>query len=258
MENKLDVAIATWKPEGILRVEAMNLPKVRGVRYVISWQLAGENPVIPESLARREDVLVCFTNELGVGANRLNACNHCDADIILNSDDDLIYTAQQLQSVIDTFEANPNMDLASFRYNGSQKNYPPERCNLSFPLPKGYYVSGIEMAFRYNVLKYINFDPRFGYPIFASGEDTKFFYDAIKAGLHCKFFPITICTHDHPSTGERPMPKGVAMATGKLIRLEYPSTWILRIPLKAWRNTKKGGKFLPTLYHLFRGAFVRL
>lgn len=258
MENKLDVAIATWKPEGILRVEAMNLPKVPGIRYVISWQLAGESPIIPEALANRDDVFVCYTNELGVGANRRNACNNCDADIILNSDDDLVYTAQQLQSVIDTFEANPSIDLASFRYKGSPKNYPQEECDLSFPLPKGFYATTFEMAFRRECLRHIQFDPRFGYPIFISGEDEKFLYDAIKANLHCRFFPITICTHDHPTTGDRVMPSKVAAACGKIIRLEYPSTWILRIPLKAWRNTEKGGKFLPTLYHLFRGAFVRL
>lgn len=258
MANKLDVAIATWQPEGILRVAAMNLPRVPGVRYVISWQLAGPNPIIPDSLKSRNDVFVCFTNEPGVGANRVNACNHCNADIILNSDDDLIYTSDQLQAVIDTFNANPEVDLASFRYIGSPKPYPTNECRLSFPLPKGFYATTVEMAFRRRVLDYINFDHRFGAPIFISGEDEKFLYDAIKANLHCRFFPITICTHDHPTTGDRAMPPNVATACGKIIRLEYPKSWVLRIPLKAWRNTKKGGKFLPTLYHLFRGAFVRL
>lgn len=152
------------------------------------------------------------------------------------------------------------MDLAAFRYTGSTKSYPPEESTLSYPLPKNYYISSIELAFRKDIIDKIQFDKRFGIgaSIFQSGEDAKFLHDAIKAGLHCKFFPITICTHNHPSTGDKAMTNGVSMAEGKLIQLQHPHSWILRIPLKAWRNTKKGGKFLPTLCHLFRGAFVRL
>lgn len=250
--------MVTWKPEGIRRVENMNLPRVPGVRYVVSWQLAGPDPLIPDSLRNRDDVSVCFTDEPGVGANRANACRNCQADIILNSDDDLIYTPEQLQAVIDTFNANPDVDLASFRYTGSPKNYPAQECDLHLPLPKGFYATTFEMAFRRRSLNLIQFDPRFGAPLFISGEDEKFLFDAIKAGLHCRFFPVTICAHLHSTTGERPMPPGVALACGKLIRIQFPVSWVLRIPLKAWRNKKKGGSFLPTLRHLYRGALIRI
>lgn len=252
------MAIATWKPEGILRVNAMDLPEVPGVRYVVSWQLPGPDHVVPEPLASRHDVLVCFTDEPGIGANRKNACSYCDADIILNADDDLIYSARQLQSILHTFETHPDIDLAAFRYDGSSKQYPEDECDIFYPFPRNYYISGIEMAFRRQILERISFDSRFGAPLFTSGEDTKFLHDAIRAGFHCRFFPMTICTHDNPSTGNRPMPRGVAMATGKLIRLENPRSWILRIPLKALRNKKIGGTFFPVLIQMFRGAFVKI
>lgn len=258
--HKMDVAIATWQPQGIRRVEAMDLPRVPGVRYVVSWQMPGPDPVIPDSLACRDDVAVCILDRPGVSLNRNNACNHCTAEIILNSDDDLVYTADGLQAVIDTFDSNPDLDLACFRYNGAPDKYPADACDLSHRLPKGFFVATFEMAFRRRVLDIVCFDPDFGpgAPIFQSGEDTKFLYDAIKAGFHCRFFPITICTHDHPSTGDKPMSKGVAMAEGKLIRLQYPGSWILRTPLKAWRNKKKGGSFFPALYNLFRGALIKI
>lgn len=260
MAHRMDVAIATWQPEGIRRVEAMNLPHVSGVRYVVSWQLPGPDPVIPESLAHRDDVYVCFTDKPGLGANRVNACASCDAEIILIADDDLIYPPDRLQAVIDSFDRNPDVDLATFQYRGASKSYPVTECSLSFPFPKGYHAASIEIAFRHKVLDQINFDSRFGIgaPLFQSGEDSKFLHDVIRAGFHCRFFPITICTHDHPTTGDKPMPKGVALAEGKLIRLQYPASWILRVPLKAWRNKKKGGTFFPTLYYLFRGALIRI
>lgn len=258
--HKMDVAIATWQPEGIRRVEAMNLPHVPGVRYVVSWQLPGPDPVIPESLAGRDDVSVFIIEKAGVSVNRNNACAHCTADIILNSDDDLVYTAEQLQSVIDTFDRNPNVDLSSFRFNGAPDKYPAIECDLLDRLPKGYHVTTFEMACRRHVLEKICFDLNFGpgAPLFQCGEDSKFLHDVIRAGFHCRFFPITICTHDHPTTGDKPMPKGVALAEGKLIRLQYPASWILRVPLKAWRNKKKGGTFFPALYYLFRGALIRI
>lgn len=258
--HKMDVAIATWQPEGIRRVEAMNLPHVPGVRYVVSWQLPGPDPVIPELLAGRDDVYVCFTDKPGLGTNRVNACANCDAEIILIADDDLIYTQDQLQAVINTFDRNPDVDLATFQFIGSPKKYPGKECDLTLPYPKGFYVTTFEMACRLEVIRKVNFDSRFGLgaPLFQSGEDSKFLYDAIRAGFHCRFFPITICTHDHPTTGDKPMPKGVALAEGKLIRLQYPASWMLRVPLKAWRNKKKGGTFFPTLYYLFRGALIRI
>lgn len=258
MENQLDVAIATWQPEGILRVAAMNLPRVPGVRYVVSWQLAGPDPAIPASLAERRDVFICFTNERGLGANRANACRHCNAEVILTADDDLTYTPRQLRSVIDTFHRNPEVDLAAFRFNGSTTQYPDQECTLSLPLPKNYYISSVELAFRRRVLDRISFDPDFGIgaPVFQSGEDSKFLLDALKAGLKCTFYPVTICTHDHPSTGDRPLSKGIALASGRLIRMQYPLSWAPRIVLNAWRNTKKGGNFFPSLYHMFRGALL--
>lgn len=256
----LDVAIATWKPEGILRVADMNLPEVPGVRYVVSWQMAGQNPNIPKLLAQRNDILVCFTNEPGLGANRANACRNCNAPIILIADDDITYSAQQLLSVIDIFKKNPDIDLAAFRYDGANKTYPAQETEISYPMPKNYYISSIEIAFRQRVLDKVCFNSDFGIgsSVFQAGEDTMFLYDAIKAGFHCRFFPITICTHDHPSTGDRPMPRGVALATGKLIRLEHPRSWILRIPLKAWRNTKIGGSFFPAMLRMFHGALIKI
>lgn len=258
--HRMDVAIATWQPEGIHRVEAMNLPRVPGVRYVVSWQLPGPDPVIPESLACRDDVSIFILNRAGVSENRNNACDHCTAEIILNSDDDLVYTADGLQAVMDTFESDPDLDLACFRYNGAPDKYPAEACDLASRLPKGFFVATFEMAIRRRVLNNVCFDIYFGpgAPFFQSGEDTSFLLDTILCGHKCRFFPITICTHDHPTTGDKPMPKGVAMAEGFLIRRQYPVSWILRMPLKAWRNMRKGGTFFPTLFYLFKGSFIRI
>ena len=255
-QRELDIAIVTWKPEGILRLEAMNLPRVEGVRYVVSWQLAGDNPQVPEKLSSRPDVEVHLLERPGVSANRNNACRHCTAPVVLMGDDDLTYYPEALREVIRIFKETPDLDVAMFRHDGEDKYYPDASCRLGIPLPKGMTAAAVDLAVRREALQRVRFDEKFGpgAPVWQAAEDEKFLLDLRRAGMDCRYFPVSICCHDHPSTGLRAMTPGVAAAAGRYIRLEYPLSWIPRIFLKAWRDQRKGGKFLPTLRNMLRGA----
>ncbi len=118
----LDVLISTMGYDGIKRVVAMNLPRVDNVKYIVSWQLPGDDfpGVIPQELMR-EDVNVYQLNSRGISLNRNNAIDNSTADICLTADDDLKYTPEQLKSVIATFENNPDVDIATFKYSGNDK-----------------------------------------------------------------------------------------------------------------------------------------
>ncbi|MDE5686060.1 MAG: glycosyltransferase family 2 protein [Paramuribaculum sp.] len=256
--KKLDVAIATWQPEGIHRVEAMNLPRLDGVGYVISWQQPGNDASVPRSLLERDDIEVHIFNGSGVSANRNNALDHCSGEIVLFADDDMTYTPDRLIAVIETFRKNPDIDVATFRYDGACKTYPGSQTILGFPLPKNYSVATVEIAARRTSALRIGFDPLFGpgAPVWQASEDEKFLYDARKACCRCMFFPTTVTSHPHPSTGDRPIAAspGICAAAGKMIRLEYPRSWMPRIILKAIRQKKKGAPILFTLRHMLRGA----
>lgn len=254
---KLSVAISTWKPEGIIRVAGMHLPVMKGVEYVVSWQETGENPVIPHELAVREDVLVHIFDRKGVSANRNNAMRYVSGEYVLMGDDDLRYTEDDLRAVIDTLDANPDVDVAMFKYRGSLKQYPSEPVVLGGKYPKNYSVTLFETAVRRSRIGDLRFDELYGpgAPVWHAAEDEKYLYDARKMGLKCKFFPIDITSHPHLTTGDRLMStKGICAASGKYIRLENPVTWLLRVPLKAWREHKRGGRMFFSLYHMFRGA----
>lgn len=252
----LNVAIATWQADGIRRVAAMELPEVAGVSYVISWQ-AHADATIPESLSSRSDIAIHRFDRAGVSANRNNALSHCSADIILMADDDLRYTAGQLLRVIEVFENNPEVDIATFRYLGSNQKYPAGETDLKLPLPKGFSASLITIACRRDSLNGLTFDEQFGpgAPVWQAAEDEKFLFDAISRGLRCRFFPIDITAHPNASTGSRPITSaGVAAASGRMIRLLYPLSFPLRIVLKAWRQHRIGGDFFFVLRNAFRGA----
>lgn len=255
----LDVAIATWQPSGLERVARMCLPQLPGVGYVVSWQEAGSDPVIPPELACRHDVRVVMCDVAGVSANRNNALRHCTADIVLMGDDDITYFPDGLRKLIAVFEENPALDLATFMYEGSDnKQYPRESVKLGWPLPKNFGVSMIEIAVRRQSLRGLEFDELFGpgAPVWQAAEDEKLLWDARKRGLNCRFYPIRIMRHEGLTTGFQPIRSaGVAAASGRIIRLEYPTTWPMRLMLKSFREWRKGADGWFCLRHMVRGAF---
>lgn len=256
----LDVLIATYMPEGILRVADMDLPVVDGVCYIVSWQQHGDAPV-PEVLASRTDMLIDRFGQKGVSLNRNNAIELATADILLMADDDLRYTPDRLRAVVETFEKNPDVDYASFMYEGEHKTYPSEACDLTGNLPKGFYQTTFEVAVRRDSpAGKLRFHAAFGpgAPIFHSGEDEMFLLTALRLGIRCRFFPIVITTHNGPTTGNRPItdPK-VLQGMGAFIFYLYPFTFIPRIPLKAWRLARAGqAPFFKALYELASGVIM--
>lgn len=233
----LDVLISTIYPAGIEKVVAMELPRVDGVSYVVSWQQPGDTE-IPEAL-RRDDVRIIRYDTIGLSVNRNHAIAAATADICLTADDDLRYTPEQLRSVIATFEAHPEIDYATFRYSGSEKRYPEEEFDLSVP-PRGYYITEVETAFRRNAVQgRIRYSDRLGLgaPELTAGEGEMFMIAMRAAGLRGRYFPLTIVHHAGLSTGFRyPLPRGVVMSKGVFLYMYHPRTWPLHVPLNALRE----------------------
>lgn len=255
----LDVLISTLGIDGINRVANMNLPIIKDVNYIISWQAPGiESPSeqFPTQLIRN-DISIYPINSRGISINRNNAIKQSSADICLIADDDLTYTTEQLQSVIKAFIENPGYKLITFKYSGDDnKHYP----NTSFDLTedrKGYYISEIEIAFRREVSDVVLFNEYFGpglHPLQAC-EGAIFIHQALSKGIKSIFIPITITHHTGGvSTGNRSLSPGVLMAQGAYIYIVYPSTALLRLLLFAWRSSRRGQtKIFPAMRYLWKG-----
>ena len=254
----LDVAISTYRPEGIQRVEKMlrPLPEQEGVKYVVSWQ-EHNNSDIPDYLAQRPDVEIYRLDKKGLSNNRNNAIENCKADIVLIADDDLELQKDFADKILTTFEEDPNIDMALFKINfGIPKNYPPRDCLINLPLPKNYYINSIEMAFKKESFKNLRFNPDLGLgaPEMHCGEEELFVLSAIKKGLKIQFSNKIIASHPDPTTGNK-ITKEILRGQGYVIKSYHPYSWILRLPLKALR-IKKGEKekFFYSLFYLVQGA----
>lgn len=258
----LQVAIPTHTPEGIKRVGKLLLPPREGVGYVVSWQ-DHRGAEIPEAVGSREDVTVLRFDGKGLSANRNNALEHCRADIILIGDDDLVYRADAFDRIRETFERNPEVDYATFRYDSpDRKPYPAAGTPLS-PIPKGFYQTTFEIALRReSPAGSLRFSELFGpgAPFLTAGEDEFFLLTAVKRGVNCRFFPLTIAEHPTLTSGSLPKSsEGLLRTTGALIALRHRVMWVPRLPVVARRLAKSGkAGFFSALKAMLAGASYAL
>ena len=251
-EVKLQVMICTCGGDGLQRVARMILPDVAGVEYLVSCQ--SEEQEIPAPLLR-DDVKIYFTPTIGVSINRNNALSLATAPYALVADDDLEYYADGLQGVIDTFEDNPDVDIATFRFRGDDgKVYPTTEHDLSVPY-RLYTVTAFEIAMRMSSVRNapLKFSTliSFGTSYIGCGEEDVFMVQAMRRGLKCVFYPITICRHTGPTTGVRRMRDPLVIrASGMYIYLRFGWSGPLRMLLKAYRI---GGNIFRNLKYLIQG-----
>ncbi len=284
----LDLALITWQPQGMERVAAMHLPRVDGVRYVVSWQNHGDAP-IPPAVSSRDDIVVWRTDAVGVSANRNNALNHCTADIVLNADDDMAYSVDGLQAVISTFENAPDLQFACFKidFGTNYKPYPDQVCDLVPRIPKGMWFGTVEMAVRRNSpAGEMRFDTRFGpgAPYLGTGEDEYYLLQSRHNGYVTRYYPITIGRHPGvPTAALRITDKKIIRGMGAVIAATYatPShpaavassaasrrsvpvallatSLLPRIVLRAWRfHRARQHSLLPAFASLLAGALYYL
>lgn len=249
MERKLDVLIATHGAEGLQRIVEMDLPHIEGVNYVVTWQAgaakddaSGPMTAIPLQL-NRDDIEIHPSDSIGLSRNRNLGIGFAKAPVCLIADNDLKYRPEQLRSVIDTFNANPDLGLGLFKHDGARKKYPSTEVDLNAGIPRNFYIVSFEIAFRKSSIGQIRFNERFGLGTpFGLAEDDIFFYDCIKAGIKARFFPISITSHPHESTGYRPITQtSVMQGEGAFFRhIHGFAKGLPRVPLFVWRNWRSG------------------
>lgn len=257
-DRKLDVLIATHGDDGLRRVAEMTLPAVSGVKYIVTWQTI-RGGAVPVAL-KRDDIEIHKIPDIGLSNNRNAGIALSKSTYCLIADNDLKYSVQGLKAIIDKLDNNPEVDIATFRYSGDYNFYPSVETDFTEYVPSGYNTVSIEIAFRVKSIGNIRFDTNFGIGgKLTACEDGVFILDCRRAGLKCRFFPVTIVEHTGLSTGYRPIDNPhIAMAEGAYIRLAYGINGYLRVPLFAWRAWRKGRMPLFWgVYHVTRGFFSK-
>ena len=262
----LEILISTNDAGALGRIASAMPPKEEGVSYLSGWQKS-EGHKVPQALAGRDDVRILRNPGTGLSQNRNFALDHASGDILLLADDDLIYTEGAFSRIREIFAASPGLDIATFRYECSdgsiEKIYPLSQVRLGRNLPKGYYVTSFEIAVRrLGRSGHLRFNPDFGLgaTVLGCGEEEIYLHSALRLDHEVEFFPLTICVHDGPTTGSSPKLKDSSLrGNGATIALLYPVSWLLRLPLKAWRLWRsRRGSFFRNLWQLTYGALYAI
>lgn len=244
--TKLQVLISTYGEEGIRRLASHSHPEHPEVEYIVSWQKHNMTR-LPTELRDRKDFKIYPEDSIGLCNNRNNALRQATIPFVLISDDDLSYTYSQLQTVIDAFETNPNMDFLTFRYEGTPqvKVYPEESFTMDAQ-PKGYFVTSFELGLNLKRIKESGrlksvdlFDTAFGIngTHFCCGEEDILIADLNRKGFSGRYVPEVICHHEGDTTSERINATREFVETkGAVIAYIHPLTWPLRVAMHAWRG----------------------
>lgn len=257
----LSVLISTIGIDGIGRVASMSLPVVDGVTYVIVWQMPGmtHKAVMPAQLVR-DDIRVIVSGTRGLSHSRNIAIGESSSDLSLIADDDTVFLPGAFTTIRAFFSTNPDADIALFRIAGKKKRYPAKHIRLRLRLPRGYWVTSPEIAFRTASVKgAIRFRENFGLgaPRFTAAEESFFIADAMRGGLAVDIVPSEICVQLSPSSGEKPYTPdgGFPASQGAYIRHSHGLvSGLPRIILFALRaRLTHKAPFFPALRHAFSG-----
>lgn len=149
-----------------------------------------------------EEILYCghkirmlTTTERGLSRSRNMAIANAEGDICLLADDDEIFAENYSKKIIESFVANLHADIILFNLDRHDKLYPKK------PFRVGYIDAlrfcSCQIAFkRESIIKHdISFDVDMGSGSGnGGGEDTKFLFDCIRAGLNVIYIPIKIAS----------------------------------------------------------------
>ena len=263
----LDVLICTID-KGIVRISD-NLPAPReGVSYIVSYQYTDERywELISRELTARKDVMLAKHKGRGLSANRNFALRLSTADVVVFADDDARFSGEGLDVIRNTFEENPDLDIAFFQastYTGRPlKDYPKNSFDYS-ARPANMEISALEVACRRSSIQgRLQYDERFGLgtDFLTWGEEEIWLTDAERLRLKMRYFPQKIV---ETST----MLKQLMIYVDPSVQRSYGAVSYYRYGSKAWllcfnyaMKVSRQGKaaFLPMLQHMYEGIhFIR-
>lgn len=146
---------------------------------------------------RQNDRQVIYLNfaERGVGLNRNNSLMRATGDIVLFADDDMVYSDDYEQVVLEAFEAQPDADVLIFnlKENGGSRYVITEKHRVGWLNYLRYGTARVAARLSSVRLNGIAFNQCFGGGTqYCHGEDNLFLTDCLKKGLKIYAVPAVI------------------------------------------------------------------
>lgn len=203
----VDILICTYN-DGIKRVQNIILPYREDISYKISHQITDpEYKTIPSDL-NRSDIIISQLESKGLSKNRNNVLSMATGDLCFIADDDVEYTYEYIDCVINYFKKHNDVDIliGKIKTEGCEyKQYKKNAHKISW-INIGS-VSSIEIVFNRKCIidSKIQFDHNFGLGgnLYNRGEEAIFMSDCLKSKLNIYYIPCYIVEHPYESTGKK-------------------------------------------------------
>lgn len=253
MTVKLQVLISTCN-DRLAAVPGMLHAQREDVSYIVVHQLFSETSgaALTDATAylqSRPDVQLTVSASRGLSVSRNIALGLADAPYLLLADDDIQFTSDAFNTIINAMAQQADAAAITFRYCDANGQY-----RKSYPLVAGrrrwwnvFKVSSIEVCLRRDFIAryHIKFDPKFGlgaeYPV---SEENILLSDILQSGGTITYLPADIAIHPNETSGAN-WDERYLRARGALFRRVFGIKGIGMLLLFFAKHSKTISKKLP-------------
>lgn len=245
----------------IKNIEELNLKEKNIEKNVLIINQITDNSIQNYDVVDKEENITMLSfNEIGLSKSRNRGLEYSDADIILLTDDDVIYEKNCDDVIRCAFEKNKDADIITFQVKTPEgdllKNY--HKDSFKHNKRSVLKVSSIEMAIKKTSIdKYkIKYNEKFGLGAkYVSGEENIFLTDCIRKGMNVVYEPKIINIHPKETSGSDLNLKAVYSKGALFYRLFGIKSMFINIAfIMKKKNILKDGLY-KSMYSIYEGTF---
>jgi len=252
----LEIAISTNKKDISKLIRNINYKvSSSSMIYTIIWQSHKkkhyENWI-------NSNVRIFTFNEKGLSRSRNRALDLSIGDILLFSDDDIIFEENIYEKIIKAYKELPNADIITFKaYTANKKPFKkyPNKC-FKHNILSIMHVSSWEVSCKPKRIKEVGlkFNELFGLgSVFPSSEENLFLWDALRKGLNVYFYPEFIVTHPSPKTSSHNFSPEILKSKGAFFYEAFGNLSYLLIPMFAVKKFRLEPNIFKSILYMFKG-----
>ena len=256
-KSDIEILVATMNQSNFDFLEAMFLFSDFSQFNILIVNQTDENKFL---VSDNEKIKVFNVFEKGLSKSRNLALQNATKDLLIFTDDDIVFKQNFEINILDSFNTHTNFDGFRFQFLNRKGNL-AKKYPTTFQYKLSQFeilnTSSVELVFKNNSLKRvaIKFDENFGLGTnFYMGEEAIFVSDVIKSGLKVGFVPEQILSHSQVTTGHKTAISKIYFAQSAVFYRIFGKMYLFWIALKLIFDLKQSKINFTEVVHLFKQA----
>lgn len=242
-------------------IEDLNLEEKNIFKDILIINQITDNLILNKKIINKDkNITMLSFNEIGLSKSRNRGIDNSDADVILLTDDDVIFEKDCDDIIINAFKKNKDADIITFQVKTPEGGLMKDYSSNSFKHNKRSVlkISSIEIAIKKSAIdKYkLRYNEDFGLGSkYISGEENIFLTECINKGMNVIYEPKIINIHPKESSGSDLNLKAIYSKGALFYKLlGIKAIFINLVFIIKKRRILKDGLFKSILY-IYKGTF---